>query len=292
MRLICPNCGAQYEVDASVIPEQGRDVQCSNCGHTWFQQPAGGGQDDIEDAFEEGDDLVSGDVETEEHSDEPAKAGPDGQSRPELDPDIAQLLREEAERETAARQAESDAGLETQPDLGIAEAEDAASARTAAARARMARMRGADDADADASLISGAARKELLPDVEEINSSLRPADEREAQDANGAFDPIDEGAIASEQRSRGIGRFLFRSIVVLALVAMAIYVFAPQIVEQLPQSEPYLAQYVGAVNGLRAQLDPVIGSLSDQVQSWLGGGSENPEAAPSDAAPGAEANSE
>ena len=37
MRLICPNCDAEYEVDASVIPEAGRDVQCSNCGHTWFQ---------------------------------------------------------------------------------------------------------------------------------------------------------------------------------------------------------------------------------------------------------------
>jgi predicted Zn finger-like uncharacterized protein len=38
MRLICPNCAAQYEVDDSVIPEAGRDVQCSNCGHTWWQR--------------------------------------------------------------------------------------------------------------------------------------------------------------------------------------------------------------------------------------------------------------
>ncbi|MGJ5621471.1 zinc-ribbon domain-containing protein, partial [Sulfitobacter sp. MF3-043] len=33
MRLICPNCDAQYEV----MPTDGRDVQCSNCGQTWFQ---------------------------------------------------------------------------------------------------------------------------------------------------------------------------------------------------------------------------------------------------------------
>lgn len=37
MRLICPNCDAQYEVGAGVIPLSGRDVQCSNCGQTWFQ---------------------------------------------------------------------------------------------------------------------------------------------------------------------------------------------------------------------------------------------------------------
>ncbi|MCX7646081.1 MAG: zinc-ribbon domain-containing protein [Rhodobacteraceae bacterium] len=39
MRLVCPNCSAQYEVDASAIPAPGRDVQCSNCGHTWWQRP-------------------------------------------------------------------------------------------------------------------------------------------------------------------------------------------------------------------------------------------------------------
>jgi predicted Zn finger-like uncharacterized protein len=37
MRLICPNCVAQYEVDENVIPAEGRDVQCANCGHIWFQ---------------------------------------------------------------------------------------------------------------------------------------------------------------------------------------------------------------------------------------------------------------
>ena len=40
MRLVCPNCDAEYEVDATVIPDTGRDVQCSNCGHAWFQLPA------------------------------------------------------------------------------------------------------------------------------------------------------------------------------------------------------------------------------------------------------------
>ena len=37
MRLQCPNCDAEYEVGASAIPFEGRDVQCSNCGHGWFQ---------------------------------------------------------------------------------------------------------------------------------------------------------------------------------------------------------------------------------------------------------------
>lgn len=40
MKLICPNCDAQYLVDDGLIPDAGRDVQCSNCGSTWFQPSA------------------------------------------------------------------------------------------------------------------------------------------------------------------------------------------------------------------------------------------------------------
>jgi predicted Zn finger-like uncharacterized protein len=40
MRLICPSCRAQYEVDDDAIPANGRDVQCSSCSTTWFQPHA------------------------------------------------------------------------------------------------------------------------------------------------------------------------------------------------------------------------------------------------------------
>ena len=40
MRIICPNCDAQYEVPDDAIPDEGRDVQCSNCGMTWMETPA------------------------------------------------------------------------------------------------------------------------------------------------------------------------------------------------------------------------------------------------------------
>lgn len=46
MRLTCPNCDAQYDVSAEMIPAEGRDVQCSSCGHVWFQSP-----EDIDDGY-------------------------------------------------------------------------------------------------------------------------------------------------------------------------------------------------------------------------------------------------
>lgn len=76
-RLICPKCAAQYEIDASMIPAGGRDVECSSCGHVWHEPGA--------ENTQEGPRL----------------------HRP-LEASILSILRGEAEREIAARQAERD----------------------------------------------------------------------------------------------------------------------------------------------------------------------------------------
>lgn len=39
MRLVCPRCGAQYEIDGAAIPPAGRDVECSACDHVWRALP-------------------------------------------------------------------------------------------------------------------------------------------------------------------------------------------------------------------------------------------------------------
>ena len=44
MRLICPNCSTQYDVDAAAIPDGGREVQCGVCDTVWFQPDARGPQ--------------------------------------------------------------------------------------------------------------------------------------------------------------------------------------------------------------------------------------------------------
>lgn len=41
MILTCPACAARYEVAAAALPEGGRAVECSACGHGWFWRPAG-----------------------------------------------------------------------------------------------------------------------------------------------------------------------------------------------------------------------------------------------------------
>ncbi len=36
MIITCPNCNKQFRIDNSLIPNKGRDLQCSSCNHIWF----------------------------------------------------------------------------------------------------------------------------------------------------------------------------------------------------------------------------------------------------------------
>lgn len=259
MRLICPNCDAQYEVVIDVIPTEGRDVQCSNCGQTWFQHhpdhmPQAEDEAEIGDDLAEPDDIPGPD---EERSPAPV------QQQRELDPSVADILREEADLETQARIAET---LETQPDLGLETTETEADRRAREARTRMARMRGEDVggpdqvSEATAAAAAIGSRRDLLPDIEEINSTLRSAGDRQAGDA---ANPSPDDTVPAKRRS-GFKRGFFL-MVVLAVILVAIYVFAPQIARAVPAVDPALNAYVGAVDGARIWLDGRVAG----ILTWL-----------------------
>lgn len=314
MRITCPNCDAQYEVPDAVIPPEGRDVQCSNCGNTWFQPAASAKVLDAEleadpDFLPEPEPDVApdpapnpnvatspdapppstatdpnpapkpgaADGATQEAGAEPEPHEPPQPVRRSLDPEVAEILRQEADREIAARSTDP-APIETQPDLGIAESGDEQLRRAREARERMAKIRGeapdteaefAETEDLDTPLpdtgnvgeeaaVAAAlgSRRELLPDVEEINSSLRSTGDREgAEDAQ----------IESPARKRRGFRRGFAIAILLIALALGVYVFAPEIAEAVPESDPLLSTYVNWVDGLRLQLETQVLMLSQ----WL-----------------------
>lgn len=274
MRLLCPNCDAQYEVDDSVIPKDGRDVQCSSCGQTWFQKSAaqlaeaeqtGDTQDTDQHAVHE-DTAEQQNPEPEvahEADPEPENEGePDVEqdSEPESDPEheheqrkpdeaVLDVLRQEAALEVEARHDESQGGLETQPDLGLDQANDDAADLDASVSQRTARLRGIEpEADPNAS------RGGLLPDIEEINSSL--------QNESGLEDP-DE--IAQTKRGRSGFRLGFGLIIILATLLFLAYIYAPQIIAKVPSSEAIMTSYVEAVNGVRQWLDQMMQSATAKM---------------------------
>ena len=259
MRLICPNCGAQYEVADDVIPEAGRDVQCSNCGHTWFENRGASEAPEL-----------GAPVPTPDPQPEPEVTQPEPRQR-ELSPDVADILRQEADFEQAARQAD-DNTIETQPDLDLShhpephvEIDPDEDRRGREARDRLAKLRGEPEIAAAVGATMAqdrdAPRRELLPDIEEINSSLRP-------DAAQTAEQIDDDL----PQKRGGFRRGFMIIVILALIALAAYIFAPQISAAVPQLEPVLTSYVNWVNEMRIWLDQQLQGL---IASETAGTPEN-----------------
>ena len=252
MRLICPNCGAQYEIDVTLLPEEGRDVQCSNCRHAWYQRGP-----DIESVQEEED---SG-FEPAEAAPEPvaetapepvAETVPEMPEEEDLDEDEGELppaaaaalanrkmdaqvldvLREEAAREQRQRQEESGITPPEPEEALLRQRDMEAQTRKAQATGEVI------PAEASAGL-----RSELLPDIDEINSTLKPGVSAGA----GA-------AMAPKSRGRGF-RLGFGTALLIAAAFVSAYAYAPKIVAQFPASEPVVVAYVNKVNDLRTRLE-------------------------------------
>lgn len=265
MRLTCPNCDAQYEVDDRAIPDAGRDVQCSNCGHAWFQLPL-----HVEEAMED-EAATFGDAKADVGLPDPGATLPPAPPAPPeappavdpapprveprrqvLDENVQAVLREEAEREKRVRDAERGA-IETQPDLGLANPPRAAArpAEAPAPRDRAAPPPPApeeeDDDDGDLIAPPRSTRRGLLPDIEQINSTLRATTER------GYTVPPTPAEVAAEQR-RGF-RLGFRAVILIAVVLVVIYVMAPSIGARVPALVPVLNPFVAGMDSLRTLLD-------------------------------------
>lgn len=245
MRIACPNCGAQYEVPDEVIPAEGRDVQCSNCGDTWFQHHADHNPE-AAPAVDLTDDSAAADDVAEQDS-EPPEPSP----RP-LDQDVTDILREEAERETRLRDAEA-SPLESQTEMGLDNTshDDEVARRTREARERMARMRGESpepQAPPEEEIPDTRPRSRLLPDIEETNSNLEP-DEQEILRQT-ALD------IAVQETSKK-GGFSRGFVLVIALFAglVILYSNGTKISASIPAIEPVLTAYVEKVDGARIWLD-------------------------------------
>ena len=284
MRLVCPNCDAKYEVPDDAIPEGGRDVQCSACGHAWFQLPP-----DIEAAAEEeaalfGDDLPAAadpPVDPVEDDTDEALAAAIGAAvadtpvpapataaetapRRELDEDVLAVLREEAGREAEARRteaqragtrkAEAEGQMQVQPELAV----EPSPAGLSPVQRRLAMLKGEDPDAPPPQPARPAARRDLLPDVEEINSTLQPGDAA-ALDAE-----VD--ALPDLTRGRSSFRSGFLLMLLLLIIATTVYIMAPQLAEQFPSMKGMLDGYVAFVDSLRLWLNAKMNSATAMLK--------------------------
>ncbi len=266
MRLVCPNCDAEYEVDPSVIPDGGRDVQCSNCGNAWFQMSP---EAEAELAAEEAlFDAPAPQVVTEsaapvvedEDEDENPPPPPTDAPRRSIDESVLAVLREEAARETEVRKTETPVYdppvVETQPDLGL----EAPAVGLGAVARRLARLKGEPEPQE-----KPQARRDMFPEIEEINSTLRASNERRTGGAAAVASTLQE----DEGRRSGF-RSGFVLMLLLAVILLAAYVMAPKLAQQFPAAAGALNGFVAAVDAARSFVDTALKSAIGYLRGLTG----------------------
>jgi predicted Zn finger-like uncharacterized protein len=281
MRITCPNCLAQYEIDADLLPADGREVQCSACDHIWFQgatqrkrpsvtsgasssaEPA-----PIPDPVPEQASARPLPRPTEtDNQPQPAPVSPARVPAPEpepepelepeaepaprpaparsLDPKVADLLRAEAAFEAEARRREG-AGLEMQPDLGLL---------------GNAPWPPRADPDADPNLQglpeqpspAPSRGAQALPDIDQISSSLEPSSQPRGGMEGGYVLPQS----AAERQSSFLKGFFLP--IAVCSVMVGLYVLAPTLARTVPALSGPLDAYAALVDGLRASIVGLLG---------------------------------
>lgn len=192
-----------------------------------------------------------------------AEAAPKPTGRRPADAADLDILREEAKREMSQRRAPPSDSIETQADLGLDSIREK-KPPSRALRARAAHL-GEDLPDdfefdteptePDSRPVSEPSeeiihreesRRDLLPDIEEINSTLKPA----------------KGSPEALQQARQRSGFRFGFLLILFVVLGMIFTYAqaPAIARALPDTEPALIKYVDQANSLRDWISGLIGN--------------------------------
>lgn len=319
MRLICPNCGAQYEVDAAAIPDDGREVQCAACGHSWMQFPApaeaatpahpdaGTDGDGGETRFErrqrirrerEAANSAPSDGADEDGVAVEPGGGAQVADRVPVKQDVLDILRSEAEHEAEVRRNGNGASGEpaaapTQAAAEFSSVRDGDEDHSEQARDRAERERHHElkererrlhiseaestfhDPEGDAGENHGrspgldpaprrperpaSSRAGLLPDVDHLNATLRPAEERRVSATSR------RSRERARERSNGGFRGGFLLAILIGLLLLALYVLAGQLSSAVPGASGLLGAYVEAVDNIRRALDGAMRGLFELV---------------------------
>ena len=252
--------GAELDADALPEAEAGRkdEALMANIVAATLQPSAGTARADR---------AVPGDAD--DHLGDPEEVDEEGPQPRRLKPSLEamEILRAEARRERTARQAEAQADMSEQPELDMGTPEKPVRPAPAAPDELPSPphdanpLAGSTEAERVAAAGALARRgRDLLPDIEEINSTLQPS----GPDADGEVPSAP--ALGVERSGSGpSARVGFALVLFFAALAVLIYAQAPTLIETAPEVEPALSAYVDWVNGIRVWLDQGARSIVGAV---------------------------
>ncbi|NHX27738.1 hypothetical protein HA397_27720 [Escherichia coli] len=94
-----------------------------------------------------------------------------------------------------------------------------------------------------------------MPDIEEINSTLRATSERALIEADTDAPVLENDPLPRKRGGFGRG---FGAALLIGALAAAIYVAAPKLARMSPGLAPALSSYVDGVNGVRQGVNGVV----------------------------------
>ena len=260
MRLICPNCDAQYNVADDAIPDGGRDVQCSSCAHTWFQteKPVVAGRDTSKVVTTSAKESPAPDGETLM-----ARSSRLEHARKPLESSVADILREEASRDARGSSRPESAPPQTQTEVRT---ETLDVDQTRKRIAQMTEKEGgtrAGTAAASIGAVTAEANLRAVPSINEINAALRAR--AEASDTSGLTETEKQEAV--ERRGFRGGFFL---VIIVFAILITPYFFADQITQNLPQTRDYMETYISTVDQARLWLSTQFASVFGASDTAVG----------------------
>ncbi len=276
MRIACPKCSAQYEVDGRLFSDEGRAVQCAQCDTRWTQHK-----------IEEDAPLP---LQTEVDATPPAPS----ESLPVSERDA---IRAAVEEEIAIRDGtpprENDVAGAVAAAASAALTEKRAS-KNAAQAARMPEEESEDDlikslreqlSEAEKSYGEDetdnrqpTGRRDLsraidMAGIEVGDINEKPAKERKKDRAAASGQSELAAALQEYERERGPrggARWGFVLAVFLFMVAFGIYFARGEIARAFPAAAPVLEQYAGGVDTARVWVVDMYGEVRAMISDQMG----------------------
>lgn len=272
IEIVCPSCGAQYQVPDGSIGPDGRNVTCSKCSHKWRAYPENSGEESLSLAHTEVAESsatrsepapVEAAAEQTSHGASAEVSGAAsiaGGSREQQMDSIRRML------DDLKRNSEN----EPEPEPAAAAAKPGRADLTAR---RQAEKHDFDDAEEDEVEIDPL--KSRIAQLDKSGSPLKEAKRSANYDAARLRRMHEKRARRlqkAKERKQKSGAFLtgFTLVAAVAGVMVGLYVLKPQIVASSPQMAPALNEYVVTVDRYRVALDKATAGWRAWVTKKIG----------------------
>lgn len=279
MRLVCPSCASEYEVDGSLFPEEGREVQCSSCEEVWVQYPVKA----------EAPMRLGASAPARDAAPEPPSARLPDDEREEL----ARAVRDEVSardkgksRDTAFVDRSDDDEDDDEAILAALREQIAAEGpvqKTSDAKSQKRNLRVAAEAvgiDVDEVEDDSKRRKWNLDKRETAGSASSRASSGRRDGLAEALQRYEEEVGPRRERRGGLKKGFIAALLLIGIGA-GVHSFQAEIVEAYPPAAPYLEQFDGLVQQGRVQAEALYAEYSvvvmDTIAEMQGGGEEGGE---------------